>query len=189
MNDHPLPPMCTIHRPLYGGNNYEVTWRGSNFKAVEEFVADVTPQYAEYNETWRAKVPLGLFPELRDWARKFFPNAEWTGAGTDSYEWTNARVKAGYDRAAAQREAERRRQEDQVRRRQDEFWRPPRSGYTAPPQPKPTTPRAILCVTDDAPREVIVAAYRALAVLHHPDHGGSEAKMKQLNAAYNELMK
>ncbi len=38
-----------------------------------------------------------------------------------------------------------------------------------------------------APIEVIRAAHRALAALHHPDRGGSGEKMVAINAAYETL--
>lgn len=44
-----------------------------------------------------------------------------------------------------------------------------------------------LYVTEDAPKQVIVAAYRALAQLHHPDNGGDTEVMSRINAAYQEL--
>ena len=39
-----------------------------------------------------------------------------------------------------------------------------------------------------APREVIDAAYRALARLYHPDAGGSEEAMTRLNLAYRQIV-
>ena len=45
-------------------------------------------------------------------------------------------------------------------------------------------PHAVLGVTADAPVEVIRAAYRALALKHHPDHGGTVEKMREINLAY-----
>jgi len=47
----------------------------------------------------------------------------------------------------------------------------------------------VLEVAPEACLEVIKAAYRALALKHHPDCGGSEQAMKRLNAAYSRLMK
>ncbi len=47
-------------------------------------------------------------------------------------------------------------------------------------------PFAALYLLPSAPVEVVKAAYRALATLHHPDHGGDVEKMKQINAAYSE---
>jgi hypothetical protein len=44
-------------------------------------------------------------------------------------------------------------------------------------------PYAILHVTSDAPPEVLDAVYRALAKIHHPDVGGSDAAMKRINIA------
>ena len=56
----------------------------------------------------------------------------------------------------------------------------------APPR---QSARAVLFVTNDAPWEVIEAAYRALIRKHHPDSGGSEDKAKAINAAFGELKK
>ncbi len=44
-----------------------------------------------------------------------------------------------------------------------------------------------LHVCSDAPREVVDAAYRALAKTHHPDHGGHGDAMQRLNAAFSRL--
>jgi hypothetical protein len=44
-------------------------------------------------------------------------------------------------------------------------------------------PYTCLHVTPDAPSEVIEAAYRTLAKIHHPDVGGSDSAMKRLNWA------
>ena len=45
--------------------------------------------------------------------------------------------------------------------------------------------RKHLYVTEDAPFEVVQAAYRALAFTHHPDRDPSRAdKMQQINAAW-----
>jgi hypothetical protein len=38
-----------------------------------------------------------------------------------------------------------------------------------------------------APPELVAAAYRAVALLRHPDRGGSMAAMQKLNAAFGEL--
>ncbi len=46
---------------------------------------------------------------------------------------------------------------------------------------------AELWLRPGAPREVIDAAFRALARLHHPDSGGSEEAMQRLNAAYRTI--
>ena len=45
-----------------------------------------------------------------------------------------------------------------------------------------------LFLVQGAPIELIQAAYRVLAKKHHPDMGGDPEKMKQVNAAYKELM-
>jgi DnaJ-class molecular chaperone len=49
------------------------------------------------------------------------------------------------------------------------------------------SPHEVLFVTSNAPPEVVLAAYRALAKKHHPDHGGDEEKFKEIDAAYRKL--
>ena len=54
----------------------------------------------------------------------------------------------------------------------------------------PTDPDfAVLHLLPSAPQEVAQAAYRALAVLTHPDKGGSDEAMKKVNAAWGEVKK
>ena len=59
-----------------------------------------------------------------------------------------------------------------------------REGRAAPKSE--ADPFAALYLLPSAPVEVVKAAYRALATLHHPDHGGDVEKMKAINAAYSE---
>lgn len=49
--------------------------------------------------------------------------------------------------------------------------------------------RATLGVAPDANAEAIRAAHRRLAALEHPDRGGSHARMVQLNAARDRLLR
>jgi len=39
-----------------------------------------------------------------------------------------------------------------------------------------------------APMEVVRAVYKALSLLHHPDKGGDEERMSEVNVAYKEIM-
>lgn len=65
--------------------------------------------------------------------------------------------------------------------------------YQAPPPPifrtvTSSSDHAQLCVTDDAPPEVVRAAYKALAMLYHPDKpAGSTERMQKINAAFGRL--
>lgn len=52
-----------------------------------------------------------------------------------------------------------------------------------------TNPHELLYVLDDAPFEVIKAAYRALAQLHHPDKGGDQASFRAIKAAFEEIQR
>ena len=46
---------------------------------------------------------------------------------------------------------------------------------------------AALWLRPGAPPEVVRAAYRALAAVHHPDAGGDAAVMRRLSGAYAAL--
>ena len=46
---------------------------------------------------------------------------------------------------------------------------------------------AVLFLTEKAPWEVIVSAYRSLALMHHPDRGGNEETLKEINRAFDSL--
>lgn len=60
-------------------------------------------------------------------------------------------------------------------------------GRQQPRRPAQADPYAALHLLPSAPPEVIKAAYRALAQLHHPDRGGDTRTMQQINLAYDEL--
>lgn len=59
------------------------------------------------------------------------------------------------------------------------------------PTPK-TTPDGVnrafaeLHLLSSAPTEVVKAAYKAMALLNHPDHGGDTERMKRINLAYEQ---
>lgn len=68
------------------------------------------------------------------------------------------------------------------------------AGLAALPAPGSTTmparaPHLVLGVAPDAPRAVVEAAYRALAREAHPDRGGSPARMAELTAARDALLR
>jgi DnaJ-class molecular chaperone len=50
-------------------------------------------------------------------------------------------------------------------------------------------PHAVLFVMENAPEEVIKAAYKALAAKHHPDHDGDPEVFMEIQDAYEKLMK
>ena len=61
-------------------------------------------------------------------------------------------------------------------------------GNHPPPAEPPALPaHRVLHVAADAPPEVIRAAYRAMSKLHHPDTGGDEVRMKEINDAWEKL--
>lgn len=48
-------------------------------------------------------------------------------------------------------------------------------------------PHAVLFVLETAPWEVVKAAYKALALMAHPDQGGSDEDFRRIHEAYKEL--
>jgi hypothetical protein len=56
-----------------------------------------------------------------------------------------------------------------------------------PAGPQHRDPFEVLGIRSDAPMEVVNGAYRALAARYHPDHGGSDGEMKELNEAYERV--
>jgi hypothetical protein len=64
--------------------------------------------------------------------------------------------------------------------------------YSPPPRRPRAVPSeaeafAVLCLTPQAPAPLIRLAFRELAKLTHPDHGGDTAAMQRLNHAYEVL--
>jgi hypothetical protein len=62
---------------------------------------------------------------------------------------------------------------------------PPRS----PPGRGPASPYDVLWLRPGAPPELVRAAYRALAQLHHPDRGGDHETMVAINRAFDALQR
>jgi hypothetical protein len=63
------------------------------------------------------------------------------------------------------------------------YYQPP----PPPPPPQGPDPYAVLGVTEGAPDEVVKAAYKAQARRCHADLGGDDKRMKEINAAYEEI--
>ncbi len=59
-------------------------------------------------------------------------------------------------------------------------------GFVALPAPAGKEWWQVLGVAKDAKPEEIKAAYRKLAAEHHPDKGGDQARMAEINKAYEE---
>ncbi len=59
----------------------------------------------------------------------------------------------------------------------------------AAPDASGRTSYTVLHLRETAPPELIEAAFRCLARLHHPDRGGDVATMQRLNAAHAALTK
>ena len=57
----------------------------------------------------------------------------------------------------------------------------------SPRQPQKTDAYRTLYLLPEAPPELVKAAYRALAQIYHPDHGGDTEAMQRINEAYRML--
>lgn len=73
-------------------------------------------------------------------------------------------------------------------RKRLEEWR----GREPDPGPGPDLERVydpyrVLHLLPTAPLSVVQAAYRAMAKLHHTDVGGTEARMQEINKAYEDI--
>ncbi len=66
-------------------------------------------------------------------------------------------------------------------------WQPTKHERTRAKPPNETTAHATLHLLPSAPPEVVRAAYKALAMKHHPDKGGSTELMQAINQAYERL--
>jgi hypothetical protein len=69
------------------------------------------------------------------------------------------------------------------------IWGNAKKQQTARKPPSPSTDElyAALHLLPTAPPELVKSAYRLLASLNHPDHGGDELAMKRLNLIYEKL--
>lgn len=93
-------------------------------------------------------------------------------------------------REERQRHQQWRQSQSGYQRQQDQQYRQQSSGQWQPGASSGTrSDYAMLFVTDDAPPEVIKAAYKALAIKYHPDRGGDTVAMQAVNAAYDRLKK
>jgi hypothetical protein len=63
-----------------------------------------------------------------------------------------------------------------------------RCGFTSASPTDGPQPHRVLFIAVDAPLEVVKAAYLALAKVYHPDRGGSEEAMRELNLAYEACL-
>jgi hypothetical protein len=74
-------------------------------------------------------------------------------------------------------------QHDEAKEERQRQWPP--AGYRKQPTREELCAR--LHLLPDAPPELIKVAYRELAKLNHPDHGGDTARMQELNEAFRLL--
>jgi hypothetical protein len=129
------------------------------------------------------------------WLMAEWPNIDWGGYERGKAKRPQAQQSTGgRQQSSGQRSYE---QERQRQRGNFGYWWEARdhrgnttgSGFTGAFTSMPSTHHAKLYVTPEAPPEVIRAAYKALAMLYHPDRGGDGVKMREVNEAFESLQK
>ena len=184
---------CFFQFPDVGRNGFQAFVEA--FKAYFQDSSAGRWGSARYDGTQRAWHVNGFQRSaFEDFASQMSVNLVW-GDHLDWQEWLdhqNAR-NAGTTRAhfswRANRQGGRQRQQGGGRQQNNTGGRqqqpPPSSGGYQSPL------RKILCVTEDAPPAVVQAAYRALALLYHPDKNPNDAaaakRMQQVNDAWAAL--
>ena|SRR5579872_6401813 len=146
-----------------------------------------------YWELWRAKYRSSTSP-CKERSGFYFK----TGCDNDFWFHWEAAHKSGDWSIFADFEPEEEESEPQQEKRwgDEGFWEDFRRQYKAAeehdfPSRKcrhPSTHYTVLGVKPDATRDEIRSAYRALALKHHPDHGGSVERMREINLAYAAIV-
>lgn len=81
-------------------------------------------------------------------------------------------------------------QRQQRQQREQTGWRDNWNQNTTTSQSNgASNPYQVLHLQPGAPLEVVKAAYKALALTHHPDRGGDEERMKQVNIAFDTILR
>lgn len=140
--------------------------------------------YTPYNEAYINELKQTVPADLRLWESDekrwyvFESYAEQAIRLARTY-WPHINVSAYNSDSGSQGQQQGQRQQSQG------------SGQQAPPRWASASRAdcATLYLTEDAPPEVIKAAYKALAITHHPDRGGDVAMMRAVNTAFDRLKK
>lgn len=168
--------------------------------------------YTPYDDAFLAGIKASIPPNSRWWdeeRRCWCVAIDWTGNvqelledcfGGLSHHYSMRALEAIDDLVYLEREQElaraaRRRESRRRRKRTRDPAPSPPPEEPPPPQEDPPKQRAtepdayrVLGVTEDAPRKVVEAAYKAQATLNHPDTpDGSNEAMSRINAAYEEI--
>src|SRR6266498_2981910 len=82
---------------------------------------------------------------------------------------------------------QRERQEREQREQRESDQRERARQQAARPTNGSGCPYRTLHLQLDAPIELVRAAYRALALIHHPDRGGDTRRMQEINSAFDQI--
>lgn len=164
-----------------------------------DFVENLKSELEFWERAWCHKRKLwkidkGAFRRAAEICRRY-GEVKFAGEDPDEPErQRQAEAKAERERQERER-SERRAQEharqDYERYQREQRERRERDGWrsTAPQSGGAFDPYRVLHLQPGAPLEVIRAAYRALALIHHPDKGGNEETMKQVNIAFDLILR
>jgi hypothetical protein len=160
--------MTTIHiSRVYSG--YHVTFRGGDFSlcvsTLKSFIPATLRGYTPATRQWF--IDEDATTHMRRWLSyaetMIGARVEWIGGAT----YGDSESYADYE---------------------PECPPPLNTPPPARPKPKAVDPYVTLHLLPSAPPEVVKAAYKALATLHHPDKpGGDGERMRVINAAYRRL--
>ena len=157
--------MTTIHiSRVYSG--YHVTFRGGDFSlcvsTLKSFIPAGLRGYTPATRQWF--IDEDATHQMRRWLSyaetMIGARVEWIGGAT-----------YGDSESYADYEPE---------------WTPPPPPRQKP-KPKAVDPYQVLHLRETAPPELVKVAYRCLAQIHHPDHGGDTDVMQRINDAYRRL--
>lgn len=161
----------------------ETPYVGAFVEALKAMVPAHYRSWQAYDKVWIIYAPY--VSEVRRLTLTYF----------DTVEEINV---AERDASTAQEQREKQEREAEAERRRQEY---DRAGFyegnfndffnrrnTRPPNPFAAgDDYAVLFVSPDAPREVVFASYKSLALVNHPDRGGTTEAMQKLNAAFDNI--
>lgn len=173
-------------------------WLHSDYNP--DFVVDLKHEIPAYERKWHPDRKLWeIDPLAFDQAKRVcyrYGNVVVRADEPDDPERTrqeqDRRQRADDERRKRDQESRRRAEEQERQRRERENNRRAWDGWGSSTQFSHGCGKdhyAVLHLTEDAPAEVISAAWRALCLLHHPDKGGSVTRMQEINIAYDRIKK
>lgn len=171
---------CAEWAPTLGGVYLYLSYNA-------DFVGDIKREVPSGHRHWDADVKVWYVSQSFAETAIKLARAIWPQLDTTSYD---RRQSGSYDHARKWGRAQNPYGFDPNEyERTSAGWRKRESGWASGPSAAPTTAHTTLHLLPTAPPEVVRAAYKALAIMYHPDKGGNADKMRAVNAAMDSLKK